>query len=69
MRAGRGIESRVISLRARRPDSEEYEQAMMRFYERHLCRIPFPDVLQRTFAQLAEDARVYRTMNGPSEFH
>jgi L-proline amide hydrolase len=42
---------------------------MMRFYERHLCRIPFPDVLQRTFAQLAEDPTVYHTMNGPSEFH
>jgi L-proline amide hydrolase len=50
-------------------DSEEYEQAMMRFYERHLCRIPFPEVLQRTFAQLAEDPTVYHTMNGPSEFH
>jgi L-proline amide hydrolase len=50
-------------------DSEEYEQAMMRFYERHLCRIPFPDALQRTFARLAEDPTVYHTMNGPSEFH
>jgi L-proline amide hydrolase len=50
-------------------DSEDYEQAVMRFYERHLCRIPFPDALQRTFAQLAEDPTVYNTMNGPSEFH
>jgi L-proline amide hydrolase len=50
-------------------DSEEYEEAVMRFYERHLCRIPFPDGLQRTFAQLAEDPTVYHTMNGPSEFH
>lgn len=50
-------------------DSGEYEQAMMRYYERHLCRIPFPDVLRRTFAQLAEDPTVYHTMNGPSEFH
>ncbi len=51
-------------------DSEEYEAAMMRFYERHVCRIvPFPDPLQRTFAQLAEDPTVYHTMNGPSEFH
>jgi L-proline amide hydrolase len=51
-------------------ESEEYEQAMMAFYERHLCRIvPFPDPLQRTFAQLAEDPTVYHTMNGPSEFH
>jgi L-proline amide hydrolase len=50
-------------------DSEEYEQAVMQFYQRHLCRIPFPDGLQRTFAQLAEDPTVYHTMNGPSEFH
>ncbi len=50
-------------------DSGEYEQAVMRFYERHLCRIPFPDGLQRTFAQLAADPTVYHTMNGPSEFH
>jgi L-proline amide hydrolase len=51
-------------------DSEEYQRAMMVFYERHLCRIvPFPDSLQRTFAQMDEDPTVYRTMNGPSEFH
>jgi L-proline amide hydrolase len=50
-------------------DSPEYEQAVMRFYERHLCRIPFPDGLERSFAQLAEDPTVYHTMNGPSEFH
>jgi L-proline amide hydrolase len=51
-------------------DSEEYQQAMMRFYERHLCRIvPFPEELQRTFDLLEEDPTVYHTMNGPSEFH
>ncbi len=50
-------------------DSEDYEKAVMVFYQRHLCRIPFPDGLQRTFAQLAEDPTVYHTMNGPSEFH
>jgi L-proline amide hydrolase len=50
-------------------DSAEYQDAMMVFYERHLCRIPFPDSLQRTFAQLNEDPTVYNTMNGPSEFH
>ena len=49
--------------------SEAYEQAVMKFYERHVCRVPFPDVLKRTFAQLAEDPTVYHTMNGPSEFH
>jgi len=50
-------------------DSEEYEQAVMAFYERHLCRIPFPPGLQRSFAQMGEDPTVYHTMNGPSEFH
>ena len=50
-------------------DSEEYQAAVMGFYERHLCRVPFPDGLQRTFAQIAEDPTVYHTMNGPSEFH
>ena len=51
-------------------DSPEYQAAMMRFYERHLCRVvPFPPELQRTFDQLDEDPTVYRTMNGPSEFH
>jgi L-proline amide hydrolase len=55
--------------RAGSTDSEEYEQAVMVFYERHLCRIPFPDSLQRSFAQLNEDPTVYHAMNGPSEFH
>jgi len=50
-------------------DSPDYEEAVMVFYERHLCRIPFPAGLQRTFAQLEEDPTVYHTMNGPSEFH
>ena len=51
-------------------DREEYERAMMVFYERHVCRtLPFPDSLQRSFAQMNEDPTVYRTMNGPSEFH
>jgi len=50
-------------------DSPEYQAAMMRFYERHLCRIPFPDGLQRTLRQIDEDPTVYHTMNGPSEFH
>jgi L-proline amide hydrolase len=51
-------------------DSPEYEQAVMVFYERHLCRItPFPDGLQRSFDQINAEPTVYHTMNGPSEFH
>jgi L-proline amide hydrolase len=50
-------------------DSEEYHAAVRVFYERHLCRIPFPDSLERSLAQIDEDPTVYETMNGPSEFH
>jgi len=50
-------------------DSPEYEEAVRVYYDRHLCRIPWPDCLERSFAQMAEDPTVYHTMNGPSEFH
>ena len=39
------------------------------FYDRHLCRVPWPPEVQRSFDQLAADPTVYVTMNGPSEFH
>ena len=39
------------------------------FYDRHLCRVPWPDCVQRSFDQMDADATVYHTMNGPSEFH
>jgi L-proline amide hydrolase len=50
-------------------DSDEYEQATRVFYDRHVCRIPWPDEVARTFAAMDEDPTVYHTMNGPSEFH
>jgi L-proline amide hydrolase len=47
-----------------------YEKAMMVFYHRHVCRLdPWPECVNRTFAQLARNPEVYHTMNGPSEFH
>jgi L-proline amide hydrolase len=49
--------------------SDEYEQTMMAFYERHVCRVPWPDFVRRTFEGLAAAPEVYTTMNGPSEFH
>jgi L-proline amide hydrolase len=50
--------------------SPEYQQAITAFYRRHVCRLdPWPDDVLRTFAALEEDATVYGTMNGPSEFH
>jgi L-proline amide hydrolase len=51
-------------------DDPEYEAAVAVFYERHLCRVvPMPDCVTRSFAQIAANPTVYRTMNGPSEFH
>jgi L-proline amide hydrolase len=57
-------------LRAGTTSDPEYEQAMMVFYGRHLCRLdPWPECALRTFEQLMADPEVYHTMNGPSEFH
>jgi L-proline amide hydrolase len=50
-------------------DSAEYEEATRVFYDRHLCRVPWPDYVERSFTKMAEDPTVYHTMNGPSEFH
>jgi L-proline amide hydrolase len=50
-------------------DDPEYEKAMMVFYDRHVCRVPWPDWLKRSFDGLAANPEVYHTMNGPSEFH
>jgi L-proline amide hydrolase len=50
-------------------DSKEYVDAVQVYYDRHLCRVPWPDYVTRSFAQMDEDPTVYHTMNGPSEFH
>lgn len=51
-------------------DDPEYQEAMMVFYRRHVCRAdPWPDCVLRTFDQLERNPEVYYTMNGPSEFH
>jgi len=51
-------------------DSLEYQQAMLVFYERHVCRRkPWPDPVRRSIDQLMANPEVYLTMNGPSEFH
>jgi L-proline amide hydrolase len=50
-------------------DDPAYETAVRVFYDRHLCRVPWPDCVQRSFDQIAADPTVYHTMNGPSEFH
>ncbi len=47
----------------------EYLAASRAFYDRHVCRIPWPPEVARTFAAIDEDPTVYHTMNGPTEFH
>jgi proline-specific peptidase len=51
-------------------DDPAYEEAMMVFYRRHVCRLdPWPEYVKRAFANIAENPEVYHTMNGPSEFY
>ncbi len=48
-------------------DSEEYEEAMMEFNQKHVCRVdPWPDYVMRSFELMSEE--VYGQMWGPSEF-
>jgi proline-specific peptidase len=50
-------------------DHPAYQEAMMVFYRRHLCRLEtWPDCLNRTFEKLGKNPEVYNTMWGPSEF-
>ena len=48
-------------------DDQEYQDAAMVFYTRHMCRVrPLPEFVQRAFDKIG---LVYSYMNGPSEFH
>ena len=48
-------------------DSTDYQNAMMDYYRRHVCRLdPWPDFLNEALGQLNMD--VYLSMWGPSEF-
>lgn len=50
-------------------DTVEYQVAVRVFYDRHLCRVPWPPEVEASFAGTQADPTVYHTMNGPSEFH
>ena len=46
-----------------RVESEEYEQACVVFYKRHLCRLePWPKEVEVALRHLKEDPTVYKTM-------
>ena len=51
-------------------DDPEYEAAVDVFYQRHLCRVvPNPEGVTPVNAKTGRNPQVYRTMNGPTEFH
>jgi L-proline amide hydrolase len=48
----------------------EYQEACLVFYKRHVCRLEeWPDFVMRSFQFIEDHGVVYKTMNGPSEFH
>ncbi|WP_027344548.1 proline iminopeptidase-family hydrolase [Hamadaea tsunoensis] len=50
--------------------SAAYQDAMLVFYARHVCRLdPWPREYRASFLEMADDPTVYAAMNGPSEFH
>jgi len=49
-------------------DDPEYAAAADVYYSRHVCRIPMPDHVAKSFAMLAENPSVYGAMWGPYEF-
>ena len=57
----------AIAEESGRFDSANYQNAMMDYYRRHVCRLdPWPDFLNDALSQLNMD--VYLSMWGPSEF-
>lgn len=66
-----GVQETLLNHEAAGTTSDpEYEQAMMVFYRRHVCRAdPWPACVVRAFDKVAKHPEVYNTMNGPSEFH
>jgi len=50
-------------------NSSAYQEALMVFYRRHVCRLdPWPECLLRSFNAMEQDPRVYQAMCGPNEF-
>jgi len=50
--------------------SDEYTEALLPFYSKHVCRLdPWPRDYLASFYEIYNDPTVYFTMNGPSEFH
>ncbi|OFX27756.1 MAG: hypothetical protein A2Z07_12305 [Armatimonadetes bacterium RBG_16_67_12] len=51
-------------------DDPAYQEGMMVFYRRHICRLdPWPDPLNQALEKFMQNPEVYSTMWGASEFH
>ncbi|OBZ67515.1 L-amino acid amidase [Grifola frondosa] len=51
-------------------DSQEYQDAMQVFYNKHVCSLnPWPELLLKSFSAVEEDDTVYHTMWGSNEFN
>lgn len=66
-----GVNDTLLRLEAAgQTASEEYAQALLPFYRKHVCRLdPWPRDYLASFYEIFNDPTVYYTMNGPSEFH
>jgi L-proline amide hydrolase len=43
-------------------DSPEYQQMMGIFFEKHVCKTPWPKVMETSFAAMMQNHTVYHTM-------
>ncbi len=51
-------------------DDPAYQEGVMAFYRRHVCRLdPWPECLNRSLEKFEKNTEVYRTLWGASEFH
>ncbi|QKJ31838.1 proline iminopeptidase-family hydrolase [Mucilaginibacter mali] len=57
---------RGIEAKGNFSDPEYMNLLMPNFYDKHFCRLPFPDPVNRAMSKLNES--LYITMQGPSEF-
>ena len=63
-----GAGARLKALEAAHKEtSQEYQDLVGLFYQRHLCRVPFPPEVLATIENLGKSP-AYRVMNGPNEF-
>jgi L-proline amide hydrolase len=54
--------------RAGQMDSPDFLAAARVFYDRHVCRVPRPPEVDRSFELMDAYPTIYRAMNGPTEF-